>query len=153
MTGLNSTTVIQAAIDHIVTTGLFETVQGHEALSSPGNGLTADVWVDDIHPVPEQSGLNITSAMLTLYARIYLPANTQPTDSIDPAITAAVDALMTAYTAGFTLGGLITNVDLLGQHGTPVNAKAGYVKVGGETYRCMTITIPCLNDDVWPQAR
>jgi hypothetical protein len=152
LTGLNSTAVIQAAIDHLSTLGLFETVQGHEALSAPGNGLTADVWVDDIHPVAEQSGLNITSAMLTLFARIYLPATTQPTDAIDPAITAAVDALMTAYTAALTLDGLSTNIDLLGQHGVAMNAKAGYVDVGGQMFRCMTITIPCLIDDVWPQA-
>lgn len=152
MTGLNSAAVFQAALDHMLSLGLFESVQGHEALSAPGGGLTADLWVDEIRPVAEQSGLAVTSVMLTLTARIYLSADSSP-DDIDPAVTRAVDVLMAAYTADFTLGDLITEVDLLGQHGTPLNAKAGYVAIGGAPFRCMTITIPCLIDDAWPQAR
>lgn len=153
MTGLNSTAVIQAAIDHLVTTGLFESVQAHEALSAPGNGLTADVWTDSIKPTPAWSGLAESSAVLTLWARIYLNATGLPTDNLEQTIAAATDALMTAYSAGFTFGGLVT-VDLLGGlTGTALSAQGGYVSVGGVAYRCMTITIPCLLADVWPQAQ
>jgi hypothetical protein len=153
VTGLNSAAVIQAAIDHLATTGLFESVQGHEALSAPGNGLTADVWVDSIKPVPSQSGLAVSSGMLTLWSRIYLNAAGLPTDSSEQTIAAATDTLMGAYSADFTFGGLVTFVDLLGQTGTTLSAQGGYVIVGGVTYRCMTITVPCVIDDIWPQSQ
>lgn len=152
MSGLNSTAVITAAIDHAATSGLFESVQGHEAMSSPGNGLTADLWVLRIRPLPAVSGLNGTSALLVLQARVYLNANTEPADAIDPRITDAVDTLLASYSAGFTLGGLVMEVDLLGEYGTELAAEAGYITVGGVVYRCMTITVPCVLDNAWPQA-
>lgn len=154
MTGLNSAAVIQAAIDHLLTTGLFESVQGHEALSAPGNGLTADVWVDTIKPAPAQSGLAESGAVLTLSSRIYLNADSPPADNLEQTIAAATDAVMTQYSADFTFGGLIMLVDLLGGlTGTALSAQGGYVSVGGVAYRCMTITIPCLINDVWPQSQ
>jgi hypothetical protein len=152
VTGLNSTAVIQAAIDHLLAIGLFESVQGHEATSAPGNGLTADVWVYSIKPVPAQSGLAVSSALLTLWARIYVNATRPATDDIEQTIAAATDTVMAEYSADFSFGDLVTCVDLLGMAGTSLSAQGGYVSIGGVPYRCMTITVPCLIDDVWPQA-
>lgn len=154
MSGLNSPAVIQAAIDHLATTGLFESVQGHEAISSPGNGLTADVWLDAIKPVPASSGLAASSGVLTLWARLYMNADALPIDNIETTIAAATDTLMTSYSAAFTFGGLVEAVDLLGGlTGVILSAQGGYVEIGNVRYRCVTITIPCLLDDVWPQAQ
>lgn len=153
MTGLNSAAIIAAAISDLEASGLFETVQGHETLSSPGNGLTADVWVESIKPVPAASGLDETTALLTLTCRIYLNADSQPADGIETAVTGAVDTLMTTYTGQFTFGGLVMEIDLLGAYGTDLAAQAGYVTVGGTVYRCMTITVPCVIDNAWPQAQ
>jgi hypothetical protein len=153
MTGLNSPAVIQSAIDHLLATGLFESVQGHEAVSSPGNGLTADVWFDAIKPVPAQSGLAESSAVLTLWARMYLNADALPIDNIEQTMASATDTMMIAYSGGFTFGGLVEAVDLLGGlTGIVLSAQGGYVDIGGVRYRCVTITIPCLIADVWPQA-
>jgi hypothetical protein len=149
---LGAAAIIQAAIDHLLTTGLFESVQGHESLSAPANGLAADVWLGPVRPAPANSGLAETSAILTLMARIYINANTQPADVIETSIADAVDTLMTAYSGDFTYGGLIAYVDLLGANGTQLFADPGYVTIGGVFYRCMTITIPCVIDDAWAQA-
>jgi hypothetical protein len=151
MTGLNTPAVITAAIDHLVTTGLFESVQDHETTSAPSGGLTADVWVADLKPVPPQSGLNITSAMLTLTVRIYLNAMPPAVGSLEQTITGAADQLMIAYGAAFTFDGTVSWIDLLGEYGTPLSSTGGYVTVGGAVFRCMTITVPCVIDDVWPQ--
>lgn len=152
MTGLNTPAVITAAIDHLRTTGLFESVQDHESTSANTGGLTADVWVADIKPVPEQSGLAITSALLILTVRIYLNAMPPADNKLEQTITGAADVLLAAYNAAFDFDGTVTNVDLLGQYGTSLSAVGGYVTIGGVFFRCMTITVPCVIDDVWPQS-
>lgn len=152
MTGLNTPAVITAAIDHLVQTGLFESVQDHESTSASTGGLTADVWVSDIKPVAAQSGLDITSALLTLTVRIYLNATPPPND-LEQTITGAADTLLIAYNRAFTFDDTVSWVDLLGEYGTPLAAVGGYVTVGGVFYRCMTITVPCVIDDVWPQSQ
>lgn len=151
MTGLNTPAVITAAIDHLQQTGLFESVQDHESTSASTGGLTADVWVADIKPVAAQSGLDVTSALLTLTVRIYLNATPPPSD-LEQEITGAADTLLIAYNRAFTFDDTVSWVDLLGEYGTPLSAVGGYVTVGGVFYRCMTITVPCVIDDVWPQS-
>lgn len=153
MTGLNTPAVITAAIDHLEQIGLFESVQDHESTSAPSGGLTADVWVSGIKPIPVQSGLNVTSALLTLTVRIYLNATPPAAGSLEQAITGAADALLIAYNKAFTFDDTVSWVDLLGENGTPLSSVGGYVTVGGVFYRCMTITVPCVIDDVWPQSQ
>jgi len=152
VTGLNTPAVITAAVDHLVQTGLFESVQDHESTSASAGGLTADVWVADIKPVAAQSGLDVTSALLTLAVRIYLNAMPPASSDLEQTITGAADALMIAYNKSFTFDGTVSWVDLLGGYGTPLSAIGGYVTVGGVFFRCMTITVPCVIDDVWPQS-
>lgn len=149
---LGAVAIIQAAVDHLLATGLFESVQGHEAKSAPGNGLTADVWLGPIRPASANSGLAETSAVLTLVARIYANATTEPVDEIETNVAGAVDALMTAYSGDFTFGGLIEYIDLLGIHGTTLAAEPGYVTVSGIFFRCMTITVPCVIENAWVQS-
>lgn len=153
MSGLNTPAVITAAIDHLVQTGLFESVQDHESTSAPAGGVTADVWVADVKPVPAQSGLNTTSALLALRVRIYLNAMPPASNGIEQTITGAADVLLTAYNAAFTFDGTVSWIDLLGEFGTPLSSAGGYVTIGGVFFRCMTITVPCVIDDVWPQSQ
>lgn len=152
MTGLNTPAVITAAIDHLKQTGLFETVGDHESTSAPASGLAADVWVDTIKPLPPQSGLSVTSALLTLTVRIYLNAMPPADGNLEQAIAGATDQLMIAYNAAFDFGGTVSWIDLLGEYSTALSATGGYVTIGGVFYRCMTITVPCVIDDVWPQS-
>ncbi len=152
MTGLDTPAVITAAIDHLQATGLFESVQDHERTSASAGGLTADVWVDTIKPLAPQSGLSVTSALLTLTVRIYLNAMPPADSRLEQTIAGAADALLLAYNAAFDFDGTVSWIDLLGEYGGAPSAAGGYVTVGGVFCRCMTITVPCVIDDVWPQS-
>jgi hypothetical protein len=148
---LDGAAQMTAVADHARTTGLFEKVNGHEPKNSPGSGLTAAVWVDTIDPVALASGLAITSARVGVLVRIYTNMLQEPQDSIDPNIVAAVSILMGQYAGDFDLGGLVRNVDLLGQHGVPLRAQAGYLEQDKKLFRVMTITVPLIVNDVWNQ--
>jgi hypothetical protein len=148
---LDITTILNTVQDHALTSGYFDTVNGHEPKSAPGNGLSAAVWVEQIGPARGGSGLNSTSARLALFVRLYTPMVQQPEDAIDPNLMTALDALMAAYSGDFTLGGLVREVDLQGIHGDPLSARAGYLTTSGAEYRVMTITLPLIVNDLWEQ--
>lgn len=149
---LDATAILSAVVSHALTLGQFEQVNGHEPISAPGNGLTAAVWAQEIGPVPSSSGLASTSARLVLNVRIYTSMLQEPADAIDPNMLTALDALMAAYSGDFELGGLVRNVDLLGQAGAALAAQAGYIELDGGTYRVYTLTLPLIVSDVWDQA-
>lgn len=149
---LDIRTILAAVETHALASGYFEAVNGHEPKSAPQNGLTCAIWVEQIGPARGASGLNSTSARLALFVRLYTPMLTQPEDAIDPDLMTALDALMAAYSGDFTLGGLVRDVDLLGRHGDPLSARAGYLTTSGAEYRVMTITLPLVVNDLWSQA-
>lgn len=148
---MDTNAIIDAVVSHTLSTGLFERCNKAEPKSAPGNGLSAAVWGGRFGPV-RTSGLASTSARLVLVQRLYSSMTQQPVDMIDPNLTAAVDALMSAYSGDFTLGGLIRNVDLLGQHGLALEAVDGYLPQDGKLFRVYTITIPLIINDAWTQA-
>lgn len=140
-------------MSHAQSLGLFGNVLGHEPVSAPGSGLTCAVWVSRVAPVPAGSGVAAGTGRLELMGRVFMPADTEPADDVDIAVTGAVDALLTALFADFTLGDTIRNVDLLGAHGTPLSAGFGYTSfAGGTTYRVATLTIPLIINDLWTEA-
>lgn len=144
--------VVDAAVSHALASGRFERVNAHEPKAAPATGgITGAVWVDAVRPLPLRSGLVATSAMLILNVRVYTSFLAQPEDAIDPRVTGAVGALMSAYSGDFDLGGSISEVDLLGTYGVPMFAQAGYLNQDGKNYRVMTITLPCVINDVWDQ--
>lgn len=149
---LDISTLIGAAQDHALATGLFDSVNGHEPLSPPGSGLTAAVWPQQIAPARGASGLASTTARVAMIFRIYSPMNQLPADAIDPAMVGAIDVMGSAYSGDFTLGGLVKQVDLLGAYGDPLGGQAGYLTEGAQQYRVWDITLPLVVNDLWPQA-
>lgn len=148
---LDSQAILDAIVSHAMALGVFETVNAHEVVSPPGHGLHAEVWANSIAPVAIASGLQVTSALVVWNVRLRGNADAQPRDMIDPHMMAAADVLMNAYSGDFTLGGLVRNVDLLGQTGASLSARAGYLTQGGQTYRIYDITLPVVINDVWEQ--
>lgn len=148
---LNVTTILDAIVSHALALGYFERVNAHEPASAPGHGLSAAVWAQEIRPVPSGSGLSSTTARVVFNLRLFTTMLQEPADAIDPNLLAAVDALMTAYSGDFELGGNVRNVDLLGQAGVPLSAQAGYVKIDGALYRVMDLTLPLIVNDVFDQ--
>ena len=151
MAGLNAQGLVDALVTHAQASGRFETVNSHEPKSAPGNGLRVAIWADKVTPV-RTSGLNITSAMVTLMVRVYSNMISEPQDAIDPEIVGAVDVLMAAYSGDFELGGLAREIDLLGANGAGLSAQAGYLNQDGRLYRVVTITVPILVNDAWTQS-
>lgn len=143
--------ILDAVQSHAAKSGQFDRVAGHEPKNAPGNGLSTAVWVDRLAPLPTGSGLASTSGLLTLNVRVYTNMLSDPPDAIDPNLTAAVDALMTAYSGDFDLGGNVRHVDLLGAYSPGLSAQAGYLEQDGRLYRVMTITVPLVLNDIWTQ--
>jgi len=143
--------IIDAVVSHAAASGRLERVNGHEPKNAPGNGVTAAVWVQRLAPVALASGLAATSALLVANVRLYAPLLQEPLDAIDPNLVGAVDALMAAYSGDFTLGGLVRNIDLLGSHGTPLSAEAGYLEQDRKMFRVMTLAVPLVINDAWTQ--
>lgn len=149
---INTRAIVDAVRSHALATGQVERAAGHEPKNAPGAGLTIGVWAQHLRPVPRASGLAATGVRLALNVRVYTPMLAEPQDEIDPRVLDLVDALMAAYNGDFTLGGLVQSVDILGVHGIPLDAQAGYLRIGSTLYRVMTITLPVIIADAWEQA-
>lgn len=151
MADLNTAAILDAVESHAAASGYFDKTRGGEPLGSPGAGLTFAVWVDSILPHPAGSGMRSTTGRIEFAVRLYHPVDSRSPDRIDPAMIAATDALIRAYSGDYTLGGLVKAIDLLGMSGTSLRAQSGYVDYAGAEYRVMTITLPILVDDLWSQ--
>lgn len=149
---LDILSITDAVMSHAMASGHFERVNGHESENPPGHGLTASVWSRRTTPVPRRSGLNSVSVRLVFNVQIEGSMQMDPPDAIDPNMLAAVDALCAAYAGDFTLGGVVAEVDLLGQYGEPLDVVAGYLPRDGALYRVMTISLPVVVNDLWTEA-
>ncbi len=143
--------ITDALVSHAAALGLFQSVNMFQPTNQPGNGLTCAIWVDSITPLAEVSGLDATSAKLVFMVRFFKSTLTAPLDFIDPELVRAVDSLMTSYSGDFDLTSTVKQVDLLGQHGTPLSGQAGYINMDGKLYRVITITLPLIVNDAWGQ--
>lgn len=143
-------TVFDKIVSYALASGRFDNVNQHEPKNAPGHGLQCSVWMDKIVPV-RTSGLNATSGLVNMYARIYTNFRQQPFDMIDPNVMAATADFMGALSADFDFGGAadVRNIDLLGMTGTPLSAQAGYVEIDRQMFRVMTITIPVIINDMF----
>lgn len=145
---LDVLTLIDKVVSHALSLGVFEMVNTHEPKSSPGN-LTGALWVQAIDPV--ESGMASTSIRLAFTFRIYMSFIAEPEDDIDRAAIDAAAQLMGAYSGDFELGDQVRMIDILGRHGDPLRAQAGYLNIDGQLMRVMDITIPLIINDVWEQ--
>ena len=146
------TPVYGALMDDLMSSGWFDSVNSGEPSTPPGFGLTAAVWPQSITPVPSLSGLATTSARVVFVVRMYHPAVSTNMDQMELPMVRAVSALMRRYHDDFDFGGVIRNVDLLGEAGAPLSANAGYLEYpDGALYRVYDVLVPCLILDIWPQ--
>jgi hypothetical protein len=144
--------VFNAVESDIKAGGWFDRVGMHEPKNAPGHGLSCAVWVQDIRAT-QTSGLAATTALLTFNVRGYHNMIVEPQDAIDLNLTKAISSLMRTWNDDYDFGlhPLVRNVDLLGEMGTPLSARSGYVEQSGTMFRVMTITLPIIVNDVWPQ--
>jgi hypothetical protein len=131
--------------------GPFETVIAHEPKSKPVSLPALAVWTQAITPVAAVSGLAATSGRLSLRARVYLNWLGKPEDAIDPELLRLTSLLLGAYSGGFTFGGDVMEIDLLGAYGESLSAQAGYIEHDGTMFRVMEVNLPIVIDDLWTQ--
>ncbi len=135
------------------TLGVFDGgVVAHEPKNAPGPGLSCAVWVQTIKPSQRASGQASVSGVVSLRARIYSNMLAEPQDGIDPDLLAAMCRLMEAYSEGFTLGGIVRNVDIFGAEGEPLAAQAGYIQHDNRLFRVMELTLAIVLSDMWTEA-
>jgi len=150
---LNLAAILNPVVSHALASGWFEQVNTHEPKSAPTKaGLTCAVWVESIGPAAGQSGLASTSALVTLTVRLFSSMTQEPQDGIDPNLTDALSALITAYSGDFDLGGTVRNIDVLAAVSPGLSARAGYINQNNVNFRVYTITLPLVVNDVWDQA-
>lgn len=142
--------LLNTVVSHAMASGHFERVNQHEPENAPGHGLTCAVWANRITAL-RTSGLNTVTTLVVFNVRV-MSLMFDPPDAIDPTMIAAVDALCGAYTADFTLDGLVRQVDLFGAHGQPLDVRAGYLQQDGTKYRVMDISLPVVVNDLWTEA-
>ena len=135
---------------HAASLGYAEQVNTFEPKSAPGNGVSIALWVDSVGPA-RGSGLVSTDALVVFMVRVYSNAFAGPPEAIDPNVLEVVDALFTAYSGDFELGGTVQGVDLLGRSGTQLRSQAGHVRIDNSIYRVVTITVPVIVNEAWDQ--
>lgn len=137
---------------HASALNLFADVNGHAPENPPGSGASYAVWLSDISPVAAGSGLAATTGRVEFTGHIYTKQRAKPLDNVDPGILLLACDLLGAYSADFTLGGTVRDIDLLGAHGTPLKAQAAFADFQGTPLRVMEVTLPIIINDIWGQS-
>jgi len=91
------------------------------------------------------------TGLIIITLRPQMPFLSQPADQTDPLIMRAVAALITKFAGGFTMTGVVRNVDLLGQHSQGLRAKTGYVNQDGTVYRVTDVSLPLIVNDLFQE--
>lgn len=143
--------IIMAAASDAQQTGWFESVETNEPKSAPHTDKHYALWVMSANPVTSSSIIS-TSMRIELAGRFYSDMLQEPQGEIDANLMAIGWDLMERYSSGFTLGGLIRDVDLLGSEGAPLSIRFGYVTIDKRLYRIADLTIPLIVNDVFDQA-
>ncbi len=144
---------MDALISHAMASGHFSSVNSTDIGSAPTNeGISAVIWPRRGRPLPGRSGLATTSVVIPFMIRLFHASATDPLGEIDPRMIDAADALLNAYSGDFTLGGIIAEVDLLGQYGDALGWDSGWVDMGDDgKFRVLDIMVPLVINDVWTQ--
>jgi hypothetical protein len=142
--GFDIAAILDAITSHAAASGPFESVVTHEPKSATSGGLTGAVWVNQIDPIPQFSGLAESAVRVQFVLRLYDNMIRFPQDDIDPDMVRIVNDLFVAYHGDFTLGGLVTEIDLLGSYGDGLYVRAGYLKQDKTLMRAMSIYLPVI---------
>lgn len=149
---LDTGTILGALSSHAMATGEFDEVNQHEPENAPSNGIACAIWPGAIEPAEKQSGLSSISLKFVVNVRLYKPWS-GPFDNVDIELVRSVDALMASYAGGFTLDGMIKEVDFFGANGDKLKVEFGYQTIDSVDYRVATIKLPLIVNDVWEESQ
>lgn len=147
--------IIETALNQLVSvaaqSGHFTATQSHEPKSAPASGLLFACWLAPIKPIPQRSGLPVTSARLSIMTRIYGNMLADPQDRIDIDLGRAASYMLAQLTGDFEVTGAY--IDLLGAYGIDLSVEPGYVTLDKTLFRVMDMLVPFIADDVFDQVR
>lgn len=128
---------------------VFDEVGTHAPVKPPetkGGGVSLSIELGPWVPVPS-SGLAMTSGRITFVYQLWSSLMQRPLAGIDPQVLGALAAVVAALSAGFTLDGLVRNVDLFG-----MSAEPGYVAdFEGKPFRVIRLDVPVIINDMFEQ--
>lgn len=148
---VNITGIFDAMISHAQSLGYFQQVNQHESKQSAFEGLTCEIWIEQVNPV-KTSALNSTTVRIQFEVRMYSGTLSEPYDDVETDLMLALDALMREYMGDFTLGGLVRQIDVFGAYGPGVACRTGFINHDGKEFRVFSLNVPVLVDDLWDQA-
>lgn len=143
--------IMDQLVSHALATGYFDSVNETKIDEPTGGGsITCGIWADDIVPI-RSSGLASTSVRIIYKVRLFSSTEASPESYVERVMVEAADALFSAYSGDFELGGEARAIDLLGMHGVSLACNAHYMNLSGVIYRVMDLTVPVLINDVYDQ--
>jgi hypothetical protein len=142
--------IIQVVASTAQASGWFQAVETFEPKSAPTADIHFCTWATDVKPI-DSSSIVSTSLRIELAGRIHINMLRDPIGDIDSDIMAAGWDMFLLFSAGFTLGGIVREVDLLGSEGDPLSLRFGYVPIDKRLFRVADFTIPIIVSDAFDQ--
>jgi hypothetical protein len=143
--------IMAKVVSVVESLAVVETVNGGDNIHVVGAGLRASVSPERIASPPGSSGLDSASVVLTVRVRLFDRVFPTPVDEFSTDLLKAIGKVCGAYLGGFTLGGLVRDIDLHGRHGQAMTVQAGYMDVPDGTCRVMTLLLPLVIDNAWEE--
>lgn len=138
-----------ALISHAESLAVFSEINPHAPIRPPQTkktGVSLSIELGPWVPVPS-SGLAMTSGRITFVHQLWSSLMQRPLSGIDVQVFGALAALVASYSADFTLGGLVREVDLFA-----MSAEPGYVPdFEGEPFRVIRLDVPLIVNDMYEQ--
>jgi hypothetical protein len=144
--------ILHAELDHAHALGVFDVARLSEFKSPPPPALCFALWVQQLGPAPEGSGLASTTGILHTTARLYMPMWHKPESDIEIKMASAASGYLGRLNGALTLGGLVRNVDMLAEMGQAMAWQFGYVTIDNKLYRIADLQIYAVLNDAWDQA-
>lgn len=143
--------ITNALHSHVAASGYFDSVNGHEPKSAPGEGLSAAIWFNLFRPA-QSSGLSSSSVVVTMNIRCMSSMLAQPMDAIDPNLVKAADYLCNELASDFSLGSVVRSVDVRGMDSEGITAESGYISISEKMFRIIDIVVPVIVNDAWTES-
>jgi len=144
--------VFSALVTHGRATGKMTAVVIGEYMNPPPDGLVMAVFLRPFGVALTGHGLAATSGHIGLTIRLYHPALCKPISDREIKIAEGADALLRRLNADLDLGGLVRNLDILGEMGEVATWTPGYVTIDAKVSRIADLQLNMIVNDVWPQA-
>jgi len=126
-------------------TGYFTAVQIGEPKGPIQFDMAVSIFMESINVVA--STLNSPIELHTVTFRVYRNMLEEPIAEAETQVSTAVSQFLKSVFANFTLGSTTRCVDVVGQYGSGVGAKWGYIDISGVMHRVCDITLPIIVDE------